>query len=143
MSNLQAMPPRVRALPPPTGLRVTHSKLFALAPACRALPLLCRGGSYLAEAAAQLAAAAPDVLTLRVLEKADCERLGMGCFLGVAEASAEPPKFIHLTYTPPGAWVRGGGAGWGRRRVGWGGEGRGGEGRGVESAPVVLSRCLV
>jgi len=26
----------------------------------------------------------------------------MGSFLGVAEASDEPPKFIHLTYRPEG-----------------------------------------
>jgi leucyl aminopeptidase len=41
-------------------------------------------------------------MSLKVLEKAECEALGMGLFLGVAEASAEPPKFIHLTYTPKG-----------------------------------------
>lgn len=38
----------------------------------------------------------------QVLEKDECEKLGMGLFLGVSEASAEPPKFIHLTYTPKG-----------------------------------------
>jgi len=42
-------------------------------------------------------------LTLEVLEKEDCEKLGMGAFLGVAQASDLPPKFIHLTYTPPGS----------------------------------------
>lgn len=42
-----------------------------------------------------------------MLEKAECEKLGMGLYLGVAEASQEPPKFIHLTYTPKG------GMGWG------------------------------
>jgi hypothetical protein len=26
----------------------------------------------------------------------------MGCYLGVAEASMEPPAFIHLTYKPKG-----------------------------------------
>jgi hypothetical protein len=40
---------------------------------------------------------------LQVLEREDCEALGMGLYLGVAAASAEPPKFIHLTYTPQGA----------------------------------------
>lgn len=64
--------------------------------------------SYLAEAAAKLVADAPDCLTLKVLEKAECEALGMGLYLGVAEASAEPPKFIHLTYTPKGGWRMGG-----------------------------------
>ena len=58
--------------------------------------------SHLAAAAAAIAAAAPDVMNLKVLEKDECEALGMGLFLGVAEASAEPPKFIHLTYTPAG-----------------------------------------
>jgi leucyl aminopeptidase len=41
-------------------------------------------------------------LTLEILEKDDCEKLGMGAFLGVAQASDLPPKFIHLTYTPKG-----------------------------------------
>lgn len=40
------------------------------------------------------------LLQLEVLEKADCEAMNMGLYLGVAEASDEPPKFIHLTYTP-------------------------------------------
>ncbi|NET56355.1 MAG: leucyl aminopeptidase [Symploca sp. SIO2E6] len=39
-------------------------------------------------------------LTLEILEKEDCEKLGMGSYLGVAQASDLPPKFIHLTYTP-------------------------------------------
>jgi leucyl aminopeptidase len=33
-----------------------------------------------------------------VLERAQCERLGMGAFLGVARGSHEPPKFIVLEY---------------------------------------------
>ena len=37
-------------------------------------------------------------LALRILERQDCERLGMGSYLGVAQASALPPKFLHLTY---------------------------------------------
>jgi leucyl aminopeptidase len=41
-------------------------------------------------------------LSLNILEKADCEALGMGAFLGVAQASDLPPKFIHLVYTPAG-----------------------------------------
>lgn len=62
--------------------------------------------TYLAEAAATIAASAPDVMKLEVLEKDECEALGMGCFLGVSEASSEPPKFIHLTYSPPGGAKR-------------------------------------
>lgn len=41
-------------------------------------------------------------LTLEILEKEDCEKLGMGAYLGVAQASDMPPKFIHLTYKPEG-----------------------------------------
>lgn len=58
--------------------------------------------AYLAEAAAKIAESAPDVLKLEVLEREDCEKLGMGLYLGVAECAESPPKFIHLTYTPPG-----------------------------------------
>lgn len=39
-------------------------------------------------------------LELQILEKEDCEKLGMGAYLGVAQASDLPPKFIHLTYKP-------------------------------------------
>lgn len=39
-------------------------------------------------------------LDIEILEQADCEKLGMGAFLGVAQASDLPPKFIHLTYRP-------------------------------------------
>ena len=41
-------------------------------------------------------------LDIQILEKADCEKLGMGAFLGVAQASDLPPKFIHITYRPEG-----------------------------------------
>ena len=52
----------------------------------------------LAEVAAAIAAEFPETMSLRVLEKSECEAAGMGSFLGVAEASDEPAKFIHLTY---------------------------------------------
>jgi leucyl aminopeptidase len=41
-------------------------------------------------------------LQIQILEQEDCEKLGMGAFLGVAKASDLPPKFIHLTYKPEG-----------------------------------------
>jgi leucyl aminopeptidase len=41
-------------------------------------------------------------LELQILEQAECEKLGMGAFLGVAKASDLPPKFIHMTYRPEG-----------------------------------------
>ncbi|MGF1535782.1 MAG: leucyl aminopeptidase [Elainellaceae cyanobacterium] len=42
-------------------------------------------------------------LALEILEQEECETRGMGAFLGVAQASDIPPKFIHLTYRPDGA----------------------------------------
>ncbi len=52
-----------------------------------------------------LAATAQDLaqswgLELKILEREDCQRLGMGAYLGVAQASTLPPKFLHLTYHP-------------------------------------------
>jgi leucyl aminopeptidase len=41
-------------------------------------------------------------MTIKILEREQCEELGMGAFLGVAQASEMPPKFVHLTYTPKG-----------------------------------------
>ena len=47
-------------------------------------------------------------LALEILEKEDCEQFeqGMGAYLGVAQASDLPPKFIHLTYKPEGTAKR-------------------------------------
>jgi len=39
-------------------------------------------------------------LGIKVLEREDCAKLAMGAYLGVAQGSQEPPKFIHLTYAP-------------------------------------------
>ncbi len=52
----------------------------------------------LAEAARAIAREAG--LRVRVLDRAACERMGMGAFLGVNRGSVEPPRFIHLTYVP-------------------------------------------
>jgi len=41
-------------------------------------------------------------LEIRVLERRDMEREGMGSLLGVARGSDEPPKLIVLRYRPPG-----------------------------------------
>ncbi|MFK8182007.1 MAG: leucyl aminopeptidase [Phormidesmis sp.] len=54
----------------------------------------------LAETAAELAEAYG--LELNILEREQCEALGMGAYLGVAQASDLPPRFIHLTYKPSG-----------------------------------------
>lgn len=58
--------------------------------------------SHLAAAAGTIADAAKDVMQLEVVEKEDCEKLKMGCYLAVAACSTEPLKFIHLTYKPKG-----------------------------------------
>ncbi len=41
-------------------------------------------------------------LEAEILGYEDCLALGMGAFLGVAQASDLPPQFIHLTYRPAG-----------------------------------------
>jgi leucyl aminopeptidase len=41
-------------------------------------------------------------LEVTILEKEDCEKLGMGAYLGVSLGSELPPKFIHLVYKPTG-----------------------------------------
>ena len=39
-------------------------------------------------------------LTCKVLDRKECEKLGMGAFLGVAKGSQQAPKFIVLDYKP-------------------------------------------
>jgi leucyl aminopeptidase len=56
--------------------------------------------THLAQVAAEVAKAGQ--LTLEVLDGAECKKLGMGLFLGVASGSEQPPKFIHLAWTPSG-----------------------------------------
>ncbi|CAD7694723.1 unnamed protein product [Ostreobium quekettii] len=57
----------------------------------------------MADAAKLIADKFPDVLSLKVLEREDCEKLKMGCYLAVARGSIKPPKFIHMTYKPKDA----------------------------------------
>jgi leucyl aminopeptidase len=54
--------------------------------------------THLAQVATEVARAGG--LTLQVLDRAECKKLGMGAFLGVAAGSEQPPKFIHLCWTP-------------------------------------------
>ena len=56
--------------------------------------------TFLARRAAEIAKEGG--LTLRVLDRAECAKMGMGAYVGVAQGSEEPPKFIHLTYSPKG-----------------------------------------
>ncbi len=45
-------------------------------------------------------------LEYKILEKKDCEKVGMGAYLAVAKGSDLDPKFIHLTYKPAGKVLR-------------------------------------
>nr|YP_009530932.1 leucyl aminopeptidase [Paulinella micropora]AXY63621.1 leucyl aminopeptidase [Paulinella micropora] len=45
-------------------------------------------------------------LELKILGRSECEALGMGSYLGVAQGAITAPKFIHLTYYPQGAVKR-------------------------------------
>ncbi len=41
-------------------------------------------------------------LKAKVLEREDCQEIGMGAYLAVSQGSDLDPKFIHLTYVPQG-----------------------------------------
>ncbi len=56
--------------------------------------------TYLAKVATQIAREGR--LRVKIYDRADCQRMGMGAYLGVAQGSEEPPKFIHLAYAPRG-----------------------------------------
>jgi leucyl aminopeptidase len=56
----------------------------------------------LAETAQRLARESGGLLKCKILEAKDCEKRGMGAYLGVARGSETVPKFIHLTYKPKG-----------------------------------------
>lgn len=44
----------------------------------------------------------PGRVTVRVFDKRDIEKMGMGLLLGVAQGSRQPPRLLHLTYKPKG-----------------------------------------
>ncbi|MEP7260989.1 MAG: leucyl aminopeptidase [Usitatibacter sp.] len=52
--------------------------------------------TYLAEQAVELGKR--HGLKVEILDRKDCEKLGMGCFLAVAQGSHQPPKFIVMEY---------------------------------------------
>jgi leucyl aminopeptidase len=56
--------------------------------------------TYLARTAERIAREGR--LKLKIYDWAECEKMGMGAFLGVAAGSDQPPRFIHLTYFPGG-----------------------------------------
>ncbi|XP_071696923.1 leucine aminopeptidase 1-like [Rutidosis leptorrhynchoides] len=60
----------------------------------------------LAQEAEKIASTYSDVLTAKILDTEQCKELKMGSYLGVAAASANPPKFIHLCYKPPSGPIK-------------------------------------
>ncbi|CAI9285647.1 unnamed protein product [Lactuca saligna] len=60
----------------------------------------------LAEEAEKIAATYSDVITAKILDTEQCKELKMGSYLGVAAASTNPPKFIHLCYKPPSGSIK-------------------------------------
>ncbi|CAI0427529.1 unnamed protein product, partial [Linum tenue] len=60
----------------------------------------------LAEEASKIASTYSDVFTATILDAEKCEELKMGSYLGVAAASANPPRFIHLCYKPSSGPVK-------------------------------------
>ncbi|CAN1166755.1 Leucine aminopeptidase 2, chloroplastic [Linum perenne] len=60
----------------------------------------------LAEEAANIASTYSDVFTATILDAEKCTELKMGSYLGVAAASANPPRFIHLCYKPKSGPVK-------------------------------------
>ncbi len=63
-------------------------------------PALSATPTKLANVARQVAK--ENKLKIKVLDKEQCRKLGMGAFLAVAQGSEEPPKFIEIKYTPKG-----------------------------------------
>ena len=57
---------------------------------------------YLAEAAEQVAKDHASI-SIKVIDEKEAKELGMGGLLGVSAGSSEPPRFVHMTYTAPGA----------------------------------------
>lgn len=55
----------------------------------------------LADTAQRIAKESNGRLKCTILGKEECEKRGMGAYLGVARGSETDPRFIHITYTPP------------------------------------------
>lgn len=64
------------------------------------MPAQIMNPAALAEAAERIAKEGGKNITLKVLEREECEALGMGAYLAVAQGADHPPKFIHLSYVP-------------------------------------------
>ncbi|CAN8064576.1 unnamed protein product [Agarophyton chilense] len=53
-------------------------------------------------AAASKQVADEEGLEIKVMGRTECQKMGMGMYLGVGRGSADEPKFIHMTYKPKG-----------------------------------------
>jgi len=60
----------------------------------------------LANVAKKIASESKGTIECTVLDKAECEKRGMGAYLGVARGSETEPQFIHLTYKGKGTIKR-------------------------------------
>lgn len=60
----------------------------------------------MADTARRIAEESGGALECRVLDKDECEKRGMGAYLGVARGSETPPQFIHLIYRPKGGEIK-------------------------------------
>ncbi|PWA78476.1 peptidase M17, leucine aminopeptidase/peptidase B [Artemisia annua] len=60
----------------------------------------------LAQEAEKIASTYSDVFSVKILDTEQCKELKMGSYLGVAAASANPPKFIHLCYKPTSGSIK-------------------------------------
>lgn len=54
----------------------------------------------LAQTAQRIAKSAGKNMKVKILDREQCEKLGMNAYLAVAQGAENPPKFIHLTYKP-------------------------------------------
>ncbi len=54
----------------------------------------------LSEVAQTIATMSHGLIKVKVLDREQCEKRGMGAYLAVSQGSDEEPKFIHLTYKP-------------------------------------------
>lgn len=59
----------------------------------------------LANAARRIAEESGGTIKCTILGKEECEKRGMGAYLGVARGSETQPQFIHLTYSPKSGTV--------------------------------------
>jgi len=60
----------------------------------------------LANVARKIAEESGGTITCTILGKEECEKRGMGAYLGVARGSETEPQFIHMTYTPKSGDVK-------------------------------------